>query len=402
MHWPRRCGPTVTPRGAVLADDDLVDELIARCGAVVLTVSATHLSRATPALSWAADHAAELGRTCRASPWSAPRRSGVGRAGRRARGRGRLATAAARGACSGRTTTRPPHSTTSCARWPSRTRAGARDDRDDSLSRPEPPPIRSSTARRRGRRRLRRAGRTPPQRAASPLRRRLLISAERAEDALQETCCGPGVPAPTSRGAPAFRTWLYRIATNSCLDEMGRDRNRPLGLPVARATPFEAEGQLPALASTDPGPDVLLEARESVERACRTVIELLPPRQRAVLILCDVLRCSSGETAQLLDMTVAAVNSARQRARVTLDGRDRPRAGRRRPEPRAAQPTGRCSTATSTRCAVRPCPRWSRWLAPTPTTRWTPGRNQVAVSPGCSRSRPGSGRCARPRRGPDR
>ena len=63
-----------------------------------------------------------------------------------------------------------------------------------------------------------------------------------------------------------------------------------------------------------------METGEAIERACRTIIELLPPKQRAVLILCEVLRCSSGEAARLLGTTVVAVNSARQRARATLDG----------------------------------------------------------------------------------
>ena len=86
-------------------------------------------------------------------------------------------------------------------------------------------------------------------------------------------------------------------------------------------------------ASTDPGPDALLETGEAVESACRTIIELLPPKQRAVLILCEVLRCSSGEAAQLLGTTVGAVNSARQRARATLHGA-RPAAVEQRPDAR--------------------------------------------------------------------
>ena len=111
-------------------------------------------------------------------------------------------------------------------------------------------------------------------------------------------------------GRATFRTWLYRIATNACLDEMRRER---------RAAGRRRRGPTTPL-SVDPGPDALLETGEAVEEACRTIIELLPPKQRAVLILCDVLRCSSGEAAELLGTTVAAVNSARQRARAALHG----------------------------------------------------------------------------------
>lgn len=141
---------------------------------------------------------------------------------------------------------------------------------------------------------------------------RLLISSERAEDALQETLLRAWRARSTFAGRATFRTWLYRIATNSCLDELGRDRRRPLGL--------DAVDDADQPVSPDPGPDALLETSEAVERACHTMIELLPPRQRAVLVLCDVLRCSAGEAARLLGATVAAVNSARQRARATLHG----------------------------------------------------------------------------------
>jgi RNA polymerase sigma-70 factor, ECF subfamily len=110
-------------------------------------------------------------------------------------------------------------------------------------------------------------------------------------------------------GRATFRTWLYRIATNACLDEMRRERWRP---DTADGTDDPA--------SVEPGPDALLETGEAVETACRTIIELLPPKQRAVLILCEVLRCSSGEAAELLGTTAAAVNSARQRARAALHG----------------------------------------------------------------------------------
>jgi RNA polymerase sigma factor (sigma-70 family) len=139
--------------------------------------------------------------------------------------------------------------------------------------------------------------------------RRLLISSERADDALQETLLRAWRARSKFAGRATFRTWLYRIATNACLDEMRRERWRP---DTADGTDDPA--------SVEPGPDALLETGEAVETACRTIIELLPPKQRAVLILCEVLRCSSGEAAELLGTTVAAVNSARQRARAALHG----------------------------------------------------------------------------------
>ena len=151
--------------------------------------------------------------------------------------------------------------------------------------------------------------------------RRLLSSSDRAEDALQEALLRAWRARSNFAGRATFRTWLYRIATNACLDEMRRDRWRPRWpVPATRPDGSDGADQPREPASTDPGPDALLETGEAVESACRAIIELLPPKQRAVLILCEVLRCSSGEAAQLLGTTVGAVNSARQRARATLHG----------------------------------------------------------------------------------
>ena len=149
--------------------------------------------------------------------------------------------------------------------------------------------------------------------------RRLLASSDGAEDALQEALLRAWRARSNFAGRATFRTWLYRIATNACLDEMRRDRWRARR-PLAATRPDASDGadRQPEPTSTDPGPDALLETGEAVEGACRTIIELLPPKQRAVLFLCEVLRCSSGEAAQLLGTTVGAVNSARQRARATL------------------------------------------------------------------------------------
>ncbi|MBV9922308.1 MAG: sigma-70 family RNA polymerase sigma factor [Pseudonocardia sp.] len=183
--------------------------------------------------------------------------------------------------------------------------------------------------------------------------RRLLISSERAEDALQETLLRAWRARSTFAGRATFRTWLYRIATNACLDEVRRDRGRPDRLDPD--TSDELGPREPA--STDPGPDALLETGEAVERACRTIIELLPSKQRAVLVLCDVLRCSSDEAARLLGTTVAAVNSARQRARAPCTVRDRLRRSSSGRILACAHPSGRCWRATSVPCAATMSPR---------------------------------------------
>jgi len=169
--------------------------------------------------------------------------------------------------------------------------------------------------------------------------RRMLASSDGAEDALQEALLRAWRARSNFAGRATFRTWLYRIATNACLDEMRRDRWRARR-PVPANRPDACDDAEPEPASGDPGPDALLETGEAVEGACRTIIELLPPKQRAVLVLCEVLRCSSGEAAQLLGTTVGAVNSARQRARATLHGARPASAVERRPDARLG-PTDR-------------------------------------------------------------
>jgi RNA polymerase sigma-70 factor, ECF subfamily len=160
---------------------------------------------------------------------------------------------------------------------------------------------------------------------------RILRSPEQAEDALQEALLRAWRSRAGYAGRSTFRAWLYRIATNACLDEIRRDRGRTSRRAALRLVPLDDETQLPpaAMASAEPGPDVALEAKEALEGALRTAVDLLPPRQRAVLILCAVLRCPAVETAALLDTTVAAVNSALQRARATLSGEQAEPAGTR-------------------------------------------------------------------------
>ena len=160
---------------------------------------------------------------------------------------------------------------------------------------------------------------------------RMLGSAFEADDAVQETMVRAWRAIDTFEGRSTMRSWLYRIATNVCLDLLrGRQRRaRPMDLGPASTTEAFRGATLPESAWVQPIPDgrVLPEdgdpaevaaARESVRLAFVTALQHLPARQRAVLILREVLRWQATEVAELLDTTVASVNSALQRARATL------------------------------------------------------------------------------------
>jgi RNA polymerase sigma-70 factor, ECF subfamily len=160
---------------------------------------------------------------------------------------------------------------------------------------------------------------------------RMLGSPFEAEDAVQETLIRAWRSYDKFEGRAALRSWLYRIATNVCLDMLsGKERRaRPMDLGPARE-PIEANlSTLPEVTWIQPIPDGLavLEgdpaevavARETIRLAFVAALQHLPPRQRAVLILCEVLRWKATEVAELLDTTVASVNSALQRARSTLE-----------------------------------------------------------------------------------
>ena len=154
------------------------------------------------------------------------------------------------------------------------------------------------------------------------------------------------------RAAGAVHTWLYRIATNACLDELERRPRRPE--PVQPFPDSRVERRPPPTSTRLRG---TRRARAWSSRFL-TAIQLLPGRQRAVLILRDVLGWTAPEVAELLDSTVAAVNSALQRARATIDGECRPRDGRR-PEraARAAAPLRRRLGARRRRRPRRPAAR---------------------------------------------
>jgi RNA polymerase sigma-70 factor (ECF subfamily) len=164
---------------------------------------------------------------------------------------------------------------------------------------------------------------------------RMLGSPEEARDQVQETFLRAFRKLGTleaKSGRASLRSWLYAIATRSCLDALEQRRPRqmvignftasdpraPLLPPVEQARwvePFP-DGWL---GDEEPGPDARYSQRESIALALTAALQLLPPRQRATLLLRDVLGLAAVETAALLETTVAAVNSALQRARATLE-----------------------------------------------------------------------------------
>jgi RNA polymerase sigma-70 factor (ECF subfamily) len=159
---------------------------------------------------------------------------------------------------------------------------------------------------------------------------RLLASPFEAEDAVQETMLRAWRSRDRFEGRSALRSWLYRIATNVCLDLLaGRKRRaRPIDLGPARE-PVEANLRaLPEATWVEPIPDRLVAgdgdpaevaaSRETLRLALVAALQRLPPRQRAALVLCEVLRWRASEVAELLETSVASVNSALQRARATL------------------------------------------------------------------------------------
>src|SRR5262245_7623749 len=160
----------------------------------------------------------------------------------------------------------------------------------------------------------------------------MLGSLEDAQDALQEASLRAWTGRATYRGESTFRAWLYRITTNACLRILER---RPRRLVPYDAVPAAEPGTAPAakadLPWLQPYPDLLLDespepgdavvARETIELAFLAAIQHLPPRQRAVLILRDALDWPADDTAGVLEMSVAAVNSALQRARATMQER---------------------------------------------------------------------------------
>ncbi|MDJ0464129.1 sigma-70 family RNA polymerase sigma factor [Streptomyces sp. H27-C3] len=160
---------------------------------------------------------------------------------------------------------------------------------------------------------------------------RMLGSAFEAEDAVQDTLVRAWRSIDKFEGRSSLRSWLYRIATNVCMDSLnaGNRRARPMDLTAATPVAQAALNSRPEVTWLEPVPDgrVLPSVadpadtavkRESIRLAFVAALQHLPPKQRAVLILREVLAWKASEVAELLDTTVASVNSALQRARATL------------------------------------------------------------------------------------
>ncbi len=150
---------------------------------------------------------------------------------------------------------------------------------------------------------------------------RMLASFEAAEDAVQETFLRAWRSRGSVESTTAVRAWLYRIATNVCLDQLRQRQRQPTpirsfaDLPWLQPYPDELLDQV---APTDEQPDAQVVERETIELAFLVALQMLPPRQRAALIARDVLGWPATDTASLLDTSVAAANSALQRARATI------------------------------------------------------------------------------------
>jgi RNA polymerase sigma-70 factor, ECF subfamily len=161
---------------------------------------------------------------------------------------------------------------------------------------------------------------------------RMLGSPFEAEDAVQDTLLRAWRSLERFEGRSSLRSWLYTIATNVCLDMLDskQRRARPMDLGEARSPDGPIGEILPETTWIEPVPDELVvpesgdpaaiaQSRETIRLAFVAALQHLPPRQRAALILCEVLHWKAAEVAELLQTSTAAINSALQRARATLD-----------------------------------------------------------------------------------
>jgi RNA polymerase sigma-70 factor (ECF subfamily) len=175
---------------------------------------------------------------------------------------------------------------------------------------------------------------------------RILGSVQDAEDMVQETLLAAWRGLETFEGRASLRSWLYRIATNRCLNALRARSRRPKEVPAMveppeptrRTEPVSVEPYpdvlLEDIPDRSPGPEARYEAKESIELSFIVALQHLPPRQRAALVLRDVLGFRTAEVAEMLNTGEASVKGALQRARATLRGRLPPadREGAPRPD----------------------------------------------------------------------
>ncbi|MGH2734160.1 MAG: RNA polymerase subunit sigma-70 [Actinomycetota bacterium] len=150
---------------------------------------------------------------------------------------------------------------------------------------------------------------------------RMLASFDEAEDAVQETMLRAWRSRESFDGSSLFRAWLYRIATNVCLDMLRRSSRRPTAMHSFAEVPWlqpYPDRLLDEVAPSDDEPDTVVVDRETIALAFLAALQVLPPRQRAALLVRDLLGWPASETATLLETSVAAANSAVQRARATM------------------------------------------------------------------------------------
>jgi RNA polymerase sigma-70 factor (TIGR02960 family) len=182
---------------------------------------------------------------------------------------------------------------------------------------------------------------------------RILGSAQDAEDATQEIMLAAWEGLAGFEGRSSIRTWLYRVATRRCLNALRSASRRPVASSLAKfeLPPPTRLGEVPwlepypddrlaALAALEPGPEARFEAREAISLAFVTALQKLPPRQRAALVLRDVLGYRAREAAEILESTEESVTSALKRARATLQTR-LPASEATQPAPAANSPAER-------------------------------------------------------------
>jgi RNA polymerase sigma-70 factor (TIGR02960 family) len=205
---------------------------------------------------------------------------------------------------------------------------------------------------------------------------RMLGSVQDAEDAMQDAMLAAWQGLGGFGGRASVRTWLYRVATTRCLN-VRRSARRRGTLPPGPQPPEPTrlgevtwlgpcpDSLLEGLPDAGPGPEASYEAREAISLAFIVAVQRLPPRQRAVLILRDVLGFAASEAARILGSTEESVTSALKRARATLRGDD---ADRAEPPPRRSPPA-RSGSSSGSPAPTRPV----TWTALSPCSPTTPG-----------------------------